>query len=97
MRYQFTPTEKRFDGKLVYKTTFYPTIPQSDEDLYITISEENYLDSLAKTYYGDESYWWIIAVANNISNGKLSVKANSQIRIPGNLPLILQNLQQVNS
>jgi hypothetical protein len=97
MRYQFTPTEKRFDGKLVYKTTFYPVIPESEDDIYVTISEENYLDALAKKYYGDESYWWVIAVANNISDGKLSVKADKQLRIPGNLPTILQNLKQVNS
>jgi len=97
MRYQFTPTEKRYDGKLVYRTTFYPTIPESEDDIYITISEDNYLDSLSKKYYGDESYWWVIAVANNISDGKLSVKAEKQLRIPGNLSLIMQNLKQVNS
>lgn len=97
MRYQFTPTEKRYDGKLVYKTTFYPVIPETEDDLYITISEDDYLDSLAKKYYGDESYWWVIATANNISDGKLSVLINKKIRIPGNLPNILQNLQQVNS
>lgn len=97
MRYQFTPTEKRYDGKIVYRTTFYPAIPESEDDIYITVSEDNYLDSLAKKYYGDESYWWVIAVANNISDGKLSVKAEKQLRIPGNLSLIMQNLKQVNS
>ena len=35
MRYQFTPTEKRYDGKMVFKTTYYPNIPESDDDLYI--------------------------------------------------------------
>lgn len=97
MRYQFTKTDKRFDGKRVYKTTLYPVIPETDMDLYITISDEDYLDSLAKKYYGDESYWWVIAVANNISNGKLSVAVDKKIRIPGNLPAILQNLKQINS
>lgn len=97
MRYQFTKTDKRFDGKIVYKTTLYPVIPETDMDLYITVSDEDYLDSLAKKYYGDESYWWIIAVANNISNGKLSVAIDKKLRIPGNLPTILQNLKQINS
>ena len=54
-------------------------------------------DSLAKKYYGSEIYWWVIALANNISDGKLSVNADKQIRIPGNLPTILQNLKQANS
>ena len=97
MRYQFTPTEKRYDGKMVFKTTYYPNIPESDDDLYITASNEDYLDALAKKYYGDEMYWWIIALANNIADGKLSVNADTQLRIPGNLPNILQNLKQINS
>ena len=96
MRYQFTPTEKRFDGKLVYKTTFYPVIPENEDDIYVTISEDNYLDSLAKKYYGDESYWWIIALANNISDGKLSINTNRQIRIPGNLPRIIESFKNLN-
>ena len=97
MRYQFTPTEKRHDGKMVFKTTYYPNIPESDDDLYITASNEDYLDALAKKYYGDEMYWWLIALANNIADGKLSVIADKQLRIPGNLPNILQNLKQINS
>lgn len=96
MRYQFTQTDKRYDGKLVYRSTLYPNIPVTDDDIYVTLSQDDYLDSIAKQYYGDESYWWIIAVANNISDGKLSVENNKQIRIPGNLPNILKTLQSLN-
>jgi len=96
MRYQFTPTEKRFDGKNVYKTTYYPNIEESNDDFYITASEVDYLDSLAKKYYGDESLWWIIARANNLPGYKLSIDTNKQIRIPGNIQLILQNLKNLN-
>lgn len=96
MRYQFTQTDKRYDGKLVYKSTLYPTIPFTEEDIYITVSSDDYLDALAKKYYGDESYWWIIAVANNISEGKLSINADKQLRIPGNLASIIQSLQVLN-
>lgn len=96
MRYQFTQTDKRYDGKLVYRSTLYPNIPVTDDDIYVTLSQDDYLDSIAKQYYGDESYWWIIAVANNISDGKLSVEINKQIRIPGNLPNILKTLQSLN-
>ena len=39
MRYQFTPVYKRFDGKNVYRTTYYPTIPESIDDTYIIASE----------------------------------------------------------
>jgi hypothetical protein len=96
MRYQFTPITKRFDGKNVYKTTYYPNIPESIDDIYITVSEEDYLDSLAKKYYGDETLWWIIARANNLPGYKLSVEPSKQIRIPVNVSNILNQLKNIN-
>lgn len=96
MRYQFTPLKRRFDGNNVYKTTYYPNIPRDPSDIYIIVSDNDFLDSLAKKYYGDESYWWVIANANSLGMGKLSVPIGKQLRIPGNLPIILQNLKQVN-
>lgn len=96
MRYQFTPAEKRYDGKNVYRTTYYPTIPESSDDFYITVSEVDYLDSLAKKYYGDESLWWIIARANNLPGYKLSIDTSKQIRIPANISLILNELKNLN-
>lgn len=96
MRYQFTPIEKRWDGKNVYKTTYYPIIPQSAGDFYITVDEVDYLDSLAKKYYGDETLWWIIARANNLTGYKLSVDVNKQLRIPQNISFIMNRLKQLN-
>ena len=96
MRYQFTPTEKRYDGKNVYRTTYYPEIPESVDDFYITASEADYLDSLAKKYYGDESLWWIIAKANNLPGYKLSIDVSKQIRIPANVSNILSQLKNLN-
>jgi hypothetical protein len=96
MRYQFTPVYKRYDGKNVYRTTYYPIIPESVNDTYIIASESDYLDSLAKRYYGDESYWWIIAQANNLGKGKLSIPLGKELRIPGNVSQILNNLKNYN-
>lgn len=96
MRYQFTKTEKRYDGKNVYKTTYYPDIPESNDDFYITANEADYLDSLAKKYYGDESLWWIIARANDLPGYKLSIDTNKQIRIPANVSKILNTLKNLN-
>jgi hypothetical protein len=96
MRYQFTPVYKRWDGKNVYRTTYYPIIPHSIDDTYIIASEVDYLDSLAKKYYGDESFWWIIAQANNLGKGKLSIPLGKQLRIPGNVSQILNNLKNLN-
>ena len=96
MRYQFTPVYKRWDGRNVYRTTYYPIIPHSIDDTYIIASEVDYLDSLAKKYYGDESFWWIIAQANNLGKGKLSIPLGKQLRIPGNVSQILNNLKNLN-
>lgn len=96
MRYQFTPTEKRWDGKNVYKTTYYPYIPYSYDDIYVTVSEVDYLDSLAKKYYGDETLWWIIARANNLPGYQLSVNTDKQLRIPTNIASILNSLKNLN-
>jgi len=96
-RYDYTTKGKRWDGKLVYKTLIYPTIPVSESDIYITVSENDYLDSLAFTYYKDTSLWWIIAVANNLGKGKLSLDTSKQLRIPINITSILQNFRLANS
>ena len=96
MRYQFTPVYKRWDDKNVYRTTYYPIIPHSIDDTYIIASEVDYLDSLAKKYYGDESFWWVIAQANNLGKGKLSIPLGKQLRIPGNVSQILNNLKNLN-
>ena len=96
MRYQFTPTEKRFDGKNIYQTTYYPNIPISQDDFYVTVSETDYLDSLAKKYYGDESLWWVIARANNLQGYKLSHSGSLQLRIPSNISYILDSMKNIN-
>jgi hypothetical protein len=80
----------------VYRTTYYPIIPHSIDDTYIIASEVDYLDSLAKKYYGDESFWWVIAQANNLGKGKLSIPLGKQLRIPGNVSQILNNLKNLN-
>jgi nucleoid-associated protein YgaU len=96
MRYQYTPIYTRFDGSKAYKTTYYPVIPLDSSDIYITSTEGDYLDSLSKKYYNDESFWWVIANANNLGNGKLTVPVGKQIRIPGNLPRIMDLLKNLN-
>lgn len=96
-RYDYTEKDKRWDGKPVYKTIIYPPIPESDSDLYITVSENDYLDALAFKYYNDTSLWWVIAVANNLGKGKLSVNITKQLRIPTNITSILQNFKLANS
>lgn len=96
MRYNFTKLKKRYDGKDVYTSTYYPVIHESESDIYIIASETDYLDSLAKKYYGSEDYWWIIANANGIGYGKLSIPFGKQLRIPGDISRIMEDFKRVN-
>lgn len=44
-----------------YKGYYYTT--QNNETLY----------SIAKKYYNDETLWWVLAKANNLKNGEITV------------------------
>ena len=65
-RYKKTEIKLDKDGKRVYGTTYYPTIPIENTDKFIITTLDNRLDSLANQYYGDVSLWWVIAKANGI-------------------------------
>jgi hypothetical protein len=96
-RYANINKQSRWDGKKVLNTTHYPNIPVSDDDIFIVSNETDYLDTLAFKYYNDSSLWWIIALVNNISHGRLSVEAGLQLRIPTNLTNILADYDRENS
>jgi len=96
-RYETTQIQKKWDGSRTYKTTSYPNIAQSVNDIIITSNESDYLDTLAFKYYNDPSLWWIIALANNIGKGKLSVEPGLQLRIPMNVSEILNEMGRLNN
>lgn len=89
--------EKRWDGKSVYKTTHYPEIPVQDSDIYIVSNETDSLDTLAFKYYKDPTLWFIIALANNIGKGRMSIEPGLQLRIPTDVYNILSNYDNLNS
>jgi len=95
-RYQTTRTMPRWDGKKVYRTTYYPIIQSQESDAIIISNETNYLDSLAYTYYNDPTLWWVIALANNLGKGRMSVPAGIQLRIPTNINAILVQYANMN-
>ena len=95
-RYLQSNITSRFDGKRVYKTTRYPIIPSYSSDVYIVASETDYLDSLAKQFYKDETLWWVIAQANNIK-GTMKPTIGQQLRIPGNVEDVISRFVRENS
>ena len=96
-RYSVAKIDARFDGKRVYKSVLYPSISVDSSDFYIVTNETMYLDSLAFKYYKDTSLWWIIALANNLGKGRLSVPFGLQLRIPGNVLKIINDYNLINS
>lgn len=96
-RYQNIPT-LTINKKPVYKTVRYPEIPLDENDIYVTTVQGDRFDILASQYYQDESLWWIISIANNsLLQNSLIIPEGIQLRIPANVPIIIQNYNKLNS
>jgi len=76
--------KKLNDGRVVYRTILYRRIPKSDEDLYIAVQTGDRLDSIANTFLGDSSLWYILAAANNIHDPSFTLDDGTVLRIPRN-------------
>lgn len=96
-RYAQTGTTKDPSGKRVLKSTIYPSIPRKEDDLYIETNPGDRLDLLAKTFYGDVGYYWIIAQANGLGKGSLHVPPGLQLRIPQTISELLVDFTNLNS
>ena len=86
-----TDTKRKYLGSVIY-----PKIKASNDDMYIVTDSADRLDILASKYYADQTLWWIIAVANNLNDASYSIAAGKQLRIPGNLPRILNDFEKIN-
>ena len=95
-RYDLTAQTLNKKGQRVLVATIYPTIPLSDEDLFIYPKDGSRLDNLAFEYYNDASLWWVIAQANGLGKGRTTLNPNFEIRIPGNISKILDDFKTLN-
>jgi phage tail protein X len=96
-RYQNIPIEK-INGKRVYQTVRYPEIPLNENDTYVYTTQGDRFDILAQQYYGDQSYWWVISIANaSLFQNSLVIPEGIQIRIPFDLTSILSSYNLLNS
>ena len=64
-----------------YRTTIYSAIPETDSDIYVITQHGDRLDNLAFQFYGDQSLWWYIAKANNLTF--MTLPTGTSLRIPG--------------
>ena len=97
-RYENTPILKtEFTNIPYYKGKQYPNIPLSESDVYVITTVGDRLDSLAYSYYGDSTLWWIIAAANNnATKGALYPQPGTQLRILTNVNSVLNLYKQFN-
>ena len=105
-RYKNIPIVKT-DNKLNYQTTRYPEVLLSDNDVYVYSTQGDRFDTLANQYYGDQSLWWIISIANTAVAGtslpsdlpqdSLIIPEGIQIRIPANYAAVLNSFKQLNN
>jgi hypothetical protein len=96
-RYENINIVKTEKGKRYRSTVKYPVINKKSTDIYIVGSQHDRLDNLAYKYYEDARLWWIIARANNLGKGTLTVPIGTQIRIPKEYILIVNEYNSLNS
>lgn len=79
----------RYSSNRVIDKTYYETsnkieIPETDGDVYYTITTdaESRLDLLAYKFYGNAKYYWMIGYANNIVDPLQPIKKGTTVRIP---------------
>ena len=51
---------------------------------------------MAQRYYDDSNLWWIIAKANEVSDGRIAPNPLEKLRIPTEIDDILQSINQTN-
>jgi len=96
-RYQDIPQTK-IDGKVVYKTSRYPEIPLSPDDIYVYTVQGDRFDILAQQFYQDSSLWWIISIANAsiLNQSSLVIPGGIQIRIPASYIDVIRSFNSIN-
>ena len=83
-------------GSQYYTNNVYPEIPVSDQDDYVIAVLGDRIDLLAFDFYGDVALWWVIASANSLPGDSLYLEPGMQIRIPNDVPGIINQYRQAN-
>ena len=97
-RYQNIQTTKlNVTGSTYYQTNIYPDIQPLNSDYYVITTVNDRLDLIALDFYQDSSLWWVIASANALPGDSIYPPIGIQLRIPSNLPTILNNYNSINN
>ena len=97
-RYKNIPTTK-IDKKTLYKTSRYPEVPLSENDIYVYTTQGDRFDILAQQFYKNSSLWWVISIANTdkLNQSTLVIPEGIQIRIPATYANIVSDFNVINA
>jgi len=100
-RYSTSRTLRARNSNIImFQNIKYPEITRVVSDIYLYTTRGDRYDTLAQSFYGDSSYWWVIAMANvDISSpDSLIPEIGAQIRVPSNsrLPNIVAEFEELN-
>lgn len=95
-RYRTINIEKSPDGKNYQTNTVYPEIPETEDDIYLITTDGDRYDLLAKSFYGDTRFWWIIASANNSTVDSFYIQPGTQLRIPADKTTVVNKFEEIN-
>jgi hypothetical protein len=94
-RYNTSKILRDENGTRYLNRVEYPSIPIRDDDIFIRgVFGETFMN-IANRFYQDKDLWWIISRANNQGDSIYTVPGK-EYRIPQNINLILQELEQLN-
>lgn len=95
-RYADSEIIEQDDGPRLFESTLLPDIERNENDIVINTESGQRLDRIAFRQYGDADLWWIIAAANNLGRGNLTVPANTRLRIPRSESRVFNELRKIN-
>jgi len=69
--------------KIPYYTTAIPTqVPSEDIPFYYVTQDGDRLDILSQKFYNTPNNWWVLAKANNLADGSVSIPIGTRLFIP---------------
>ena len=96
MRYKNNTIKKDINNVRYYKPRIIPNVTIKDTDIFVYPLYGDRFDTIAQRYYNDSNLWWIIAKANEISNGKISPDPLKKLRIPTEIDDIIESINNAN-
>lgn len=69
-------------GREYWDTLILPVIPDQPDDVIYTVMGTDTIDRLARRFYEDPEFWWVIALKNDMEILPTDLNVGEQIIIP---------------